>query len=144
LKVTIYEQPNTETELIIRCSHRTQQEVQELLDLIDNNVNQMPLQKNDGFALIRPEKILYCEFVNRTVFAYTADEVFSTGFTLAQLEQRYPSLFRCSKSAVVNVRQISLLKSELNGRILATLSNGEQILISRHYASSLRKLLNEK
>lgn len=141
MKITIVE--NQDTELIIHCSSRSQPEIQKLLETLDELDRRIPIQQPGNLTMLCPEDVLYGEFVNRMVFIYTAKDVYPTGLTLSQLEESHRRFFRCSKSGVVNVEQISHLKSELNGRILATLSNGEQILISRHYASGLRRLLKQ-
>ena len=49
--------------------------------------------------------------------------------------------FRCSKSVIVNLRKIRKLKPELTRSIMATLCNGEIIVISRRYAGALKKLI---
>ena len=48
-------------------------------------------------------------------------------------------LFRCSRSAVVDLWAIRHLKSRPGGRIEATLATGERLVISRHYAPLLRE-----
>ena len=49
--------------------------------------------------------------------------------------------FRCSKSMSVNLHSIASLKSCTDGRIVASLSNGERILIFRQYSRLLRNKL---
>ena len=49
--------------------------------------------------------------------------------------------FRCSKSMIINVNKVEMLKSMPSNRIDATLVSGEHIIISRTYASDFRKLL---
>ena len=51
------------------------------------------------------------------------------------------SYFRCSKSMIINVNKVEMLKSMPSNRIDATLVSVEHIIISRTYASDFRKLL---
>ncbi|MDO4429276.1 MAG: LytTR family DNA-binding domain-containing protein [Atopobiaceae bacterium] len=39
---------------------------------------------------------------------------------------------------LVNFRAITALKPDVNGRIIATLENGEQVVISRQYAPDVK------
>lgn len=142
MKVTIDRQPGAALELIIRCADPDDPKVTELLRLTGNLGKKIPANHPGDLFFLDPQEVFYGEFVGRTVFLYTAQAVFPTGCTLAQLERDYNGFLRCSKSMVVNLLQIQRLKSEISGRILATLRNGEQILISRHYASILREALN--
>ena len=43
-------------------------------------------------------------------------------------------ILRASKSFLVNVRKIEKVRSVLNGRFMAVMENGEEVLITRHYA----------
>ncbi len=42
---------------------------------------------------------------------------------------------------IVNIRKIKSVKAELNGRMIAELLNGEQIIISRAYVKELKRKL---
>jgi DNA-binding LytR/AlgR family response regulator len=42
---------------------------------------------------------------------------------------------------VVNFRRIASLRPEMNGRLVATMDNGEQVVISRQYAPDVRRKL---
>ena len=57
------------------------------------------------------------------------------------LRCRELGLLRCGKSTVVNLHAIRKLKSCGAGRIEASLSTGERLMISRHYAPALRERL---
>lgn len=142
LKVSIKESPSIQTELVIYCADRNDPQVQTLLKRLRQPIQRLPAKTGDGKVLLAADKVLYGEFINRNVFIYTADAVLPTEMSLSELEAMDEDFFRCSKSMVVNLREIALLKSELGGRIMATLSNGERIVVSRHYASSLRRLLS--
>ena len=49
--------------------------------------------------------------------------------------------FRCSKSTIIHLDKVVKLKPEITRNILATLTNGENIVVSRRYAGELKQLL---
>ena len=49
--------------------------------------------------------------------------------------------FRCSKSMIVHLDKVTELKPEITRNILATLKNGEVIIVSRRYVPQLKNLL---
>lgn len=142
LKVSIRESPGVQTELVIHCTDRSDPQVQALLKRLRQPIQRLPARGAEGMVLLAADKVLYGEFINRNVFVYTADVVLPSEMSLSELEAMDEGFFRCSKSMVVNLREIIQLKPELGGRILATLSNGERIVVSRHYASALRRRLS--
>ena len=52
--------------------------------------------------------------------------------------------FRCSKSTILNLNKVVKLKPELTRNIMATLTNGETIVVSRRYATELKALIGIK
>lgn len=89
------------------------------------------------------EEILYFEAVDKKIFAYTKDSYYRVNQSLEQLEERYEGLgfFRCSKAMIVNLQFIAHFQSMIGNRIIATMENGEEVIISRHYAKILRQRL---
>ena len=85
---------------------------------------------------IQLEDILYFEAVGDLVFAYTGDQVYEIKMRLYQVEDivQQSGILRASKSFLVNVRKIEKVRSVLNGRFMAVMENGEEVLITRHYA----------
>jgi len=144
MKVTVMEQRGAQNQLIIQCDDASDPEIRELLHYVENFRRKIPSNQGDALLMTDPSQVLYAEFVSRTVFLYTTEDVRPTNLSLAQLEHDFNAFLRCSKSMVVNLDFIEWLKSDVSGRILATLTNGERILISRHYASSLRQALMKK
>lgn len=101
---------------------------------------------NEGETIyIDLNDILYFEAVDNKTFMYTNDTVLSTSMKLYELEIRLSDkdFFRCSKSAIVNIQKIVKLKPELTRNILATLTSGEIVVISRRYAADFKKLIEE-
>lgn len=90
--------------------------------------------------MLSPGDVLYCEYMDGCVFAYLEKQVYPARLTLSELERDF-DFFRCSKTMVVNLHAIDALRSGDCGRIIATMCNGERLVISRHYAVALRKKL---
>ncbi len=89
------------------------------------------------------EEILYIESVDKKTFLYTNGHVLQTDKRLYELEEILDekTFFRCSKSVIVNLNKITKLKPEVTRNILATLTNGEVVVISRRNVRSLRSLI---
>lgn len=142
MKVTLEERPGTETEVLIRCANADAPQVRALLELLETAEQRIPVRRDGAVLFWPPREVLYCEAVDRSIFAYTAAEVLPTPLSLGQLEQEFSGFFRCSRTMLVNLHAINSLRSYVGGRIAATLCNGETILISRHYAAGLRMALS--
>ena len=63
--------------------------------------------------------------------------------SLSELEERLADahFVRIAKNCLVNLCRIAGLKPYVGGRLLARLDNNEEIVISRKYASAIKKLL---
>jgi len=87
---------------------------------------------------------LYFESVDDHTFVYTADAVMEVDYRLYELENLLPrqDFFRISKAQIVNIQHIKALCPAFNRTMLATLTNGEQVYISRKYSAELRKALS--
>ncbi|MBO4750539.1 MAG: LytTR family transcriptional regulator DNA-binding domain-containing protein, partial [Lachnospiraceae bacterium] len=73
----------------------------------------------------------------------TEGKVLLTEKRLYELEELLDKreFFRCSKSTILNLNKVVKLRPELNRNILATLTNGETIVVSRRYATELKTLI---
>ena len=89
-------------------------------------------------------KIVYIESVDKKTFMYTETEHFETSLKLYELEEILQGDFmRAGKSCLFNFNFITSLKSELDGRIMLTMENGIQVLVSRQYAPAVKHKLEE-
>lgn len=142
MKYTIEQIAKGEDELILRYQ-RLNGEVEAVLQFMNAPPKKLIGTKDNTQAVIDFADVLYAETVDRKTFIYTADDVFRSELTLAQLEEvlNTVNFFRCAKSMIINIDKISTLKSLASNRIDATLVNGEHIIISRTYASEFRKIL---
>lgn len=131
-----------EEEIIIRYREMTA-EISYAIDYLNRADRSIAGRKGKELFLLKYGDILYFECVDNVVFAYTDSEAYQIYFSLMELEDKTKSMsfFRCNKSFIVNIKKITVLRSNLGNRIDATLKNGEHIVISRHYAKRLREIL---
>lgn len=96
--------------------------------------------------VLSAEDVLFIESVDKRTFIYTADTVLETGLRLYEMEERLADcdFLRIAKGCIVNFRAIAALKPDVNGRIIATLENGERVVISRQYAPDVKSKLGLK
>ena len=89
------------------------------------------------------EKIMYIESVDRKCFIYTADKLYESYSKLYELEQQLGQyLFvRINKACIVNMKNVESIKAYINRRLLMTLMNGEQLIVSRQFAEDIKALL---
>lgn len=132
-----------EPHITIRCATADNPEIKQLLSkLTSKNKQQLLVTDTDSRenVILLPTKMLYAEIVDRHIYLYTADHVYETHLSLAEMADTFKEygFFRCSKTMVVNLYAICRLKSVMSGRIMAELLNGEKILIARRYAALLR------
>ena len=90
--------------------------------------------------------ILYVEAIDERVFAYTKEKVFEIRQRLYELETELApyKFIRCSKSFLICLLKIDSIRHALNGRYLACMENGEEVIISRKYAKHVRKTIMEE
>ena len=99
--------------------------------------------ENKEVCQIELDQILYFEAVGELVFAYTKTQIYEIKMRLYQIEEatKQNMILRVSKSFLVNIRKIKSVRPALNGRFIATMINGEEILISRQYAKEVSEAI---
>ncbi len=116
--------------------------VQYAIDMLENSCRSIPVTQEDQTCMVRTDKIYYAESVDKRTYIYTRENCYETKLRLYETEERLGSnFFRCSKALVINLRKIKGVRSEINGRMLAELLNGEEIVISRSYVKDLKRKL---
>ena len=69
--------------------------------------------------------------------------MYSSELKLYEIEELLmnTSFVRISKSCILNTDVLDKVKISLNGKMEATLQNGEKVLITRHYVPAFKKKL---
>ncbi len=142
MKVTLRREPGAKKEVVV-VYDEMDAEVRAVLELLSLRERRLAVDDGGALRMLEPSEILYCESVDERTYAYTVSGVYGVGQTLTAVAEALAPLgfFRCSKSMAVNLRAVETLKSGVNGRIVATLQNGERLLVSRRYAGALRNRL---
>ena len=129
-------------EVEIRC-HEMTEEVREIVAFVKTRQGQLTgIQEGKQFEIAVTD-LAYVEAVDNKVFLYTQKQVYETKQKLYELEEllREKYFLRVSKSMLLNLMKIGSIKPAMNGRMLAVLKSGEEIIITRKYVAVLKKAL---
>ena len=143
MEIQIVEHLKETLQVIIKC-RQIDEDIVQLKNYIELFDKKLQAKKDDKFCFVNVPDVLYFESVDNRTFLYTADDVMEIKQRLYELEYTLSDkdFIRISKSKIVNINKIKSLKPELNRTILATISNGEQLYISRKYVQSIRNVLS--
>ena len=142
IKVTITKDIESGTAVEIHCREVTS-ETERLERYISRFDERLQATSEGNTYNVQIDEILYIESVDKKTFLYTTGHVLQTEKRLYELEKLLDekTFFRASKSVIVNLNKIIKLKPEVTRNILATLTNGEVIVISRRNVKALKELI---
>ncbi|MGN0536950.1 MAG: LytTR family DNA-binding domain-containing protein [Acutalibacteraceae bacterium] len=129
-----------ETEIIIHCSI-LDRNLQKIIEQIQLASCILTVQKDDQTLLLKPDTVCYLESVDDKTFVYTEKEVYESQMKLYELEEflKQASFVRISKSCILNINYLESVRPLLNGKMEALLSNGERIIVNRHYVPEFKR-----
>lgn len=143
MKLTIDESPGLrDVEIIIRCA-AVDDRLRRLIEQIRLYSFSIPGKREGKEYPIRLEEIFYFESVEERTFLYDRENVYECAYRLYELEERLAGtpFARINKSCILNTNELESVRALLNGRLEATLTNGERLMISRHYVPSVKQRL---
>ncbi|MBQ7942491.1 MAG: LytTR family transcriptional regulator DNA-binding domain-containing protein [Lachnospiraceae bacterium] len=126
----------------IRC-HEITEEVREIVTFVKTRQGQLTGVQEGKQYEVPVLDVCYIEAVDNKVFLYTQKQVYETRQKLYELEELLKEKYflRVSKSLLLNLMKVKSIKPALNGRFLAILQSGEEIIISRKYVQELKNAL---
>ncbi len=132
----------SEPEITIKCQD-VNDEIERLVSVIQFHSHTIAGKSNGKTYFLKLEDILYFDTVDEKVFIYTKDGIYETGLRLYEIEEKFAdtSVIRVNKSAILNLLKVDQITPMLNGRIKASLHNGEAIIISRQYIHNFKRKL---
>ena len=131
-----------ETEVKIICKEKTP-EIDKMVDLINSHIYSI-IGKLDGESFIlNLNDIYYFEAFENKVFAYLETEVYEVSQKIADLVEMlsHTAFLQTSRTVILNLDKINKIKTMVNGRIMAELSNNEKMIITRVYANNFKDKL---
>ena len=146
MKITIQtDETQTEIAVDIRCPGLTP-ELEKVISLLRTLDMKLTGQKDRSTYILDVSQVLYIDSADKKTFLYTENEVYESDLRLYELEEQLAraDFIRAGKSSIVNLRRIMSLRSEIDGRIRVTMSNGEKLVVSRQYAGILKQWLGVK
>ena len=143
MKIRIIENINELFEIIIKCP-KVDDKIINLKKYIENYDANLDAFDSEKYYKVSPSEVLYFDSVDNRTFLYTESQVLEIKMRLYELEENLSDkdFVRTSKSQVVNINKIKLLKPEVNRSITAELINGEIVSISRRYTKKIKSLLS--
>ncbi len=129
-----------EAEILIDCAE-DDDSVDQIIELLQESTVDFKGRKEEKRFIFKPIEVYYIESIDDQCFLYTKDDVFDCKYRLHEVENQHSAFIRVNKNIVVNYKKIKFFKSSINGRLDATLNNGDRIEISRTYVGQLKNLL---
>lgn len=143
MDIQIIEGSHGGLQVIIKCE-KVNEEVIRLQSHINRFRGKLTAKRDHEMVFVELSEVLYFESVDNRTFLYTEDEVMEVKHRLYELEEMLPpeDFFRISKAQIVNINRVKTLAPGFNRTLFATMTNGEQVYISRKYAVDLRSALS--
>lgn len=149
MKLNLYEDKNNIDEHVDIYFSNMRPVIRRIVDTVNSDrpvLSGRPADEDldDGEEIIlSPEEIYYLDYVDRKLFAYTQDGVYRLMNTLSSCEEMLWNygFIRVSKSNLINIYKIKLLKPDMNMKVFAAFDNGERICINRSYKKSFNEYL---
>lgn len=144
MKITLQKIDKGNEEVIIKYKQMTEH-IDNIVHYIEGKGGKIFGIKDGQDCMLSIHEIIYLESVDGVTYLYAEKEVYQSNLTLAVVEASYAEegLFRCSKSMVINMYRVKRLKSMPGNRIDVTMDNEEHVVVSRHYAKEMRRILKE-
>lgn len=143
MKIRIEERlGQSETEILILCEKQNEE-----TDRIKTHLGMLEKtllgKKQDRQVVLRPKDVLYFESVDDKVFATTPNDLIELKEKLYELENLLAgsTFLRVNKTTILDTAKIISFRALINGKMLATLFNREQIEITRTYVAELKQAL---
>jgi DNA-binding LytR/AlgR family response regulator len=144
MRIQIIEEPLIdEIEIQIICKEKNEYVKQLAATIFEEQLIINGRIENE-FTQIYSNDIYYFESVDNRTYIYCRDSVYESNMKLYELEEELAGtkFTRINKACIMNIAKLKKVKGQINGRLLATLSNGEKLIINRSYVQEVKRKLN--
>lgn len=125
MRIEIIEEPLIdEIEIQIKCKEKNEYVKQLAATIFEEQLIINGKIENE-FTQIYPRDIYYFESVDNKTYIYCKDNVYESDMKLYELEETLvgTKFTRINKACIMNIAKLKKVKGQVNGRLLATLSN---------------------
>ena len=143
MKLTLEERSDhKEIEVIIRYGTKNQ-EVERLYHAIQACTITLQGMKDRCAYPLSIDQIIYIDSVDEHTYLYCKDAFYESHQKLYELEAclAHTSFVRIAKACIINTDYVLHVKPLFDGKFIATLSNGETLIINRQYVKNFKEVL---
>ena len=143
MRLILNERPEMEKpEVTIAYSEMTAS-VKRVADFVRSVEQTILCKKDEEECSVPVGDIFYIESVDKKTFVYCEKDVYMCSLRLYEIEKivEQAGFVRVSKSTILNIERLKGVKTLVNSRLEAILSNGERVCVTRKYLKDIREAL---
>jgi len=143
MRLILNERPEMEKpEVTIAYSEMTAS-VKRVADFVRSVEQTILCKKDEEECSVPVGDIFYIESVDKKTFVYCEKEVYMCSLRLYEIEKMVEKagFVRVSKSTILNIEWLKGVKTLVNSRLEAILSNGERVCVTRKHLKDIREAL---
>ncbi|AOZ97761.1 LytTR family DNA-binding domain-containing protein [Butyrivibrio hungatei] len=131
--------------VIIKCN-AIDENIKKISEYIKQYMVKISCIKDGKTFQVPIDLVLYIDTVDNRTFVYCANEVYECKQKLIYVEKEleHTPMVRISKNCLLNVSYLKSVEPFLNHRMKAQISNGEWLVVSRKYISTLKDKIMSK
>ncbi len=113
------------------------------IDYFTTDLENLVIRSEDGVIIIKKMDIVSAAIYDKTLTIYTKEDVIKTSKTLSALMKELDSktFLQVSKSEMLNIHMIKRVEPSFSGNLVARMTYGDKVIISRRYVSKLKERL---
>ncbi|WP_040928077.1 LytTR family DNA-binding domain-containing protein [Nosocomiicoccus massiliensis] len=113
------------------------------VDHFTKDKENITVKSDDKFTVIKKMDIVCAEIHNKVLTIYTSKESVQTYKSLSTFldELNSNTFMQVSKSELLNIQMIKKVEPSFSGNLIAVMSNGQKVNISRRFVSILKERL---
>lgn len=114
-----------------------------LEDYEQSQKDSLTVKVEGGLVLIKISDLLALDVQGDYVSLLTKDQTYPVRTRLYQLKEKLPqqSFVQVSRQTIINIDHLRRMEASFSGNMLAILSNGSKVSVSRRYVKALEKQL---
>jgi DNA-binding LytR/AlgR family response regulator len=121
-------------------------DIEKLLAMIRTIDMKIAGHKDGRQCVLEIADIIYIESTDNRTFLYTLTDTYECPFRLYEMEVKLADkdFLRVSKNCLININHIRFIENEMYSRLILTMPKDIKLIVSRQYASEVRKKLEAR